>query len=172
MPFAAPGQTILGRRGARRVVGGGALARTYAEFQSHIAGLATSGERSWSGQGFSSSVTNFTTTATAPVGGMTGSSWMSPYSNAISSVARIVQHSLPSPAVYDQQIADGRQIYLDVTPTSTMGPYAALARNGFTSSAGAEASGRTCSRVLYYDAVTGPMQMNPNAGTGPTPYTW
>jgi hypothetical protein len=86
-----------------------------------------------------------------------------------SSPCRIIQHGLPSQAEYNAQVAAGREIYFQMVAGS-VGPYPALARNGYTSDAGgSDASPDKCVKIIYWDGAKA-QQMDPSTGAGPTPY--
>lgn len=167
--FALPGQVIIGRPGRRRVVGGGA-AKTYAEYQAHLATRGT-----FKTYGSTTSAGSFRTTAVAgATGAMRGTPWgtLIIRDNTVV-LARIVQHSLPSEAVYNAINAAGTEvlIVLEVGPAATDLVFG-IDRNGFFSgNFGDGDPSMTTSEVIYWDG-TQAQKMNPSAQTGPTPYTW
>ena len=145
---------------------------TYAQFQAHIATLADKGAIAW-GNWTDNGVGGYRTTAAAATGAMAGSSWNSSYEYVANSVvARIVQHGLPSQAVFDAQVAAGREIFLRVATTTPDAAVTGLARNGYTSTSnGAAVLRGLCTELIYWDG-TQAQRMVPSSGTGPTPYTW
>ena len=156
-----------------RPAGGGA--KTYAEFQAHIATLATNGAKSWT----SAVNTNgsFMTTVGAASGGLAGSPWSAQFrrgtdagATSAASLTRVVQHGFPSEAVFNSQ--SGQDIFVRIDYSST-GPVTGLTRNGYASYSSATGADRMiCSMLLYYVAGEGAFAMNPYGGSGPTPYTW
>ena len=89
-------------------------------------------------------------------------------------MARVVQHGLPSEAVFNEQVASGRVGFAQIVGQAFFADsLPSVTRNGFTSAA---ASGGLSilllTRLDYYDPTLGPVTMNPSAGTGPTPFTW
>lgn len=151
--------------------GGGPAGKTYAEFQAHIAGLATSGSKNWNA--FSTNWGAWRVTAGAPVGSMVGSSWNSSFSgqDGGSTPCRVVQHGLPSQAEFNAQIAAGRMIFLRVVAGDDVG-YPSVTRNGYTSSSGGpDAFADKCSELIYWDGAQA-QRMQPALGLGPSPYTW
>ena len=150
----------------------GGVAKTYAEFQAHIATLAVDGAKAWDTA--VSSVGSYRTTVAAATGDVGGSPWLSVFyrssNNAVASLSRIVQHCFPSEAVFTAQ--SGKEVFIRVLSTTT-GGVVGLTRNGYTSYTNPFVAARgTSDLFLFYDDVTGPMQMNPFAGTGPTPYVF
>jgi len=174
MPFALPGQTILTRKG-RRVVVGGETAKTYADWQVHIATRATGGELPQLSTSEGKDGV-YRSTLGAGTGGLFGSSWMSFfYASSSSVVRRIVQHGMPSLAVFDAQVSEGREVIFRLTPIANQQIYTALGRNGFTSTGGdlgEPLPASVCDMVGWWDEATKTaLMMNPQAGAGPVPYT-
>lgn len=140
--------------------------KTYAEFQAHIATLATSGAKTWA----SASTTQegaWRTTCATPGGAMNGSPWTQPFRRT-SWTSRVVQHCFPSEAVFNAQWGAGMEVFLNVVDVVNQA-CVAVNRNGYTSGA-SSGTADICDLFLYYDGE--PLQINPFAGTGPTPYTW
>lgn len=134
---------------------------------------STGGSLAWGG---SASLTPgiYRTTAAAATGTLYGTPWQGrmgvPDPNA---PCRVVQHGLPSEAVFNAQVAAGRMITFDIEAT-TDNFSGGITRNGFTSTGpygGGDGAGIRVIKVRYYDNALGPLEMNPFAGTGPTPYT-
>lgn len=149
------------------VAAGGVVAKTYAEYQTQIAALATGGAVLWDSTGNNG---NIRTTAAAATGAMDGSPWLA-FCTSISALARIVQHAAPSQAAFDALVAGGFEVYLELTSPGS-GAVVALNRNGYLSLANASSTPRrSCANFIYWDGAQA-QQMNPLAGTGPTPYTW
>lgn len=155
----------------------GGATKTYAEFQAYVAAQATSGDRSWTAQ--TSAAGSWRWTAAAAGGAMVGSSWgpSSPdgfQSGTASRIARIVQHGLPSEAIFNGQVSDARQGLVVIENV----PYfpdslPSVNRNGFSSSSGGSGlSCLRCTRLDYFDPALGPMTLNPSTGAGATPFTW
>ena len=84
-----------------------------------------------------------------------------------------IRHGLPSEAVYNALVASGAFMTFDLQYMGLTGSSNTITRNGGTgfANAGSQANLRM-TRLRYCDPATGqPMEMNPFAGTGPTPYT-
>lgn len=162
----------LARRAVIATKGGGG-GPTYAEFVTHITGLATSGEVLWGD--FMDEGSWLATASSSPTGTLNGTSWgpaaAGGYAGAADNAAsRAFQHALPSQAVFNDQIASARKLFAKVefvAPSAKV----AVARNGYTSLARSSVQGRIITQLLYWDG-TQAQQMNPSTGTGPTPYTW
>lgn len=136
---------------------------TYAEYQAAIAALTATTAAWGSGPGGTGDTT-YRTTAAADTGSMSGSSWISVF---IGTVAKVVQHGLPSQAEYNAQIAAGRELLLrQVAVTSA--PTPALDRNGYLSTTGV--SSPRSLQFLAFWTPAGPMKMNPYLGLGPVPW--
>lgn len=160
----------LARRAVIATKGGGG-GKTYAEFVTHITGLATGGVASWSS--INAEVGSYRTTAAGAAGQMYGSSWASFF---LSDVApcRLIQHGLPSAAAFNAQVAGGFQIFFRLAGAGDQTTFSAVNRNGYLSQAftdGTPYPGFACDLILYWDG-TQAQKMNPSTGTGPTPYTW
>lgn len=153
--------------------GADAGGKTYAQFQAHIATLAPTSV-AWSGSSVNAARR---TTAAAATGVMQGSSWglseTGFLTGAASQISRVVQHGLPSQAVFDAQVASGREIYLLMVDDGTTTSYGAVNRNGYTSAvfSGAATPCSICTDLIYWDG-TQAQRMNPKLGTGPTPYVF
>lgn len=149
---------------------GGSAAKTYADFQAHIATLATGGALAWNSTA-TTSVGVYRTTAAAATGGMTGSPFYPEAAYGLNSaVARIIQHSMPNQTAFNLLVSGGLEVLFQVA-TKSAGACAAVDRNGFLSSTQASGTKRACSRVLYWVSGVGAFEIDPQAGTGPTPYT-
>lgn len=146
----------------------GSPVKTRAEFDARVATLGTS-----------------TTAATDVVAGSHyfdyaadgstgyGSAWRPGFDQGLCAGAydKIAAHSFPSSGVRTAQV--GKRVFVTIIALGLTDPgLSGFSRNGVTTSAGTVPSAYQCTQFLYYDDSTGPMQMDPNAGTGPTPYTW
>ena len=146
--------------------------RTYAEFQAKIAALATSGAASWSGVNIAAGA--WTTTAAAVVGIMYDTPWNSSYEAASSRLARIVQHALPSQAVFDDQVTNGYQMFVRIQDATDKIDFVSVNRNGYTSLSfndGSPYPARTCTELIRWDGAQA-WTSNPSIGGSETPYTW
>ena len=150
----------------------GGASKTYAQFQAHIAGVAPT-TITWSSTTIPSAVSRRVTAAGA-TGAMTGTSWTAIGFRSDSTVARVVQHGLPSQAVFDSQVINSGEMVIQFGTTESIGSYFSDNRNGYTSVAsGSPANGNTISDLIYWDfALSAAFRMNPSAGTGPTPYVF
>jgi len=158
-----------------------AAARTYAEFQAHIATLATNGSKVWepnSSVWGAPALGAFVTTAGPAVANpgtqnMFASPWLSFVSDQTNSTRHMIRHALPSESEFNAQVAAGRQIFFR-TAATTSGPLTpAVTRNGYTSltDGGAGNTRMTCPQLIYWDGSQAQL-MQPSLGLGPTPYTW
>lgn len=171
--MAIVGSLALSVWGKRLPVGGasGGSAKTYIDFQAHIATLATDGSVGWNSTA-TTTVGVYRTTAAAATGGMTGSPFYPEAAYGLNSaVARIIQHSMPDQTAFNLLVSGGLEVLFQVA-TKSAGACAAVDRNGFLSSAQASGTRRACPRVLYYVNGVGAFEIDPSTGTGPTPYTW
>ncbi len=144
---------------------------SYADFQAHIATLSVNGSVAWSSNPPGSPGNRKRTTAAAATGSMFGSSWLSTF-DTFSTLARAIQHGLPSEAAFDAQVANGREIYFQLGDGG-FGPYAGLDRNGYESASGGGGldEALAVTDLIYWDGSAA-QRMNPSAGTGPTPYVF
>lgn len=153
----------------------GAPLKTYSEFVAKVTADATAGTRAWDAT-TTIAAGNYITVCAAQTGVLTGSPWLSVFFGAgaaTPAMCRIAQHSFPSQAVFNAQIAAARTVYAQIDTGSAPSGYAALNRNGYLSlSSASTGSPRVVSIFRYYDDTLGPMEMNPSTGTGPTPFTW
>jgi hypothetical protein len=168
------------RRGVIAGPKGGGTTKTYAEFQAHIATLATGGSLLWNNLTATAGSYRITspTVAEAPnLGvGLAGTTWgpasANGYSRSNSWVFAAAAHGFPSSGVKDAQMAGALEIFITIITVAGTGNVDAVSRNGVTSAALTGRSDRqTMSVILYWDG-TQAQQMNPSTGTGPTPYTW
>ena len=108
-----------------------------AAFNAHIATRATSGVMGWSA-GVSPGL--WRTTAAAAVGLMYNTPWGSMIYQG-DTLARAIQHGLPSEAVFNALVAAGRQIFVRIIDAGGLIGASAVTRNGYTS-------------VYYYDGTS------------------
>jgi hypothetical protein len=159
--------------------GGGAAppaAKTYADFQAHIATLATDGAGSWSADMALLTDANhaYRITAAAAVGSMYGTPWNSAFALNAGTLCRVIQHGLPSAAVFNEQTADGREIFVRTVPVSNRVLPDFVSRNGYTTrntDGVTETRATQCTELIYWDG-TQAQRMQPSLGLGPTPYDW
>lgn len=147
---------------------------SYEDFLAHVNSVAVA-TKSWALVGGGDTAGLVKTTASAFSSDMTGSPWgpSSPAGARTSSPpSRIVQHSAPSEAVANMIAASGLVVMYRVVANGSAAAVA-VNRNGYQSFAGGASSMFVCDFMAYWDTETGKaMQMNPQLGTGPTPYTW
>lgn len=116
------------------------------------------------------------TTAAAETGTMVGSPWIPSSPNGYRSgsgiTCRVVQHSLPSQEVFNDQIANGRVIAFKISggPNGS-GPVSGVNRNGYSSASNSATEAcRACTEILYY--YQGQVwKVDPVAGTAPTVFS-
>lgn len=148
-------------------------AKTYADFQAHIATLATGGVQAWTGTGMPNTSGTFRSTAAAAGGTMLGSPWMGEYrrNNTDTNCARVIQHAMPSEAAFNALVAGGFEFCFTQVGVAAAN-LIALNRNGYLSGALAgPVSSAQMTSLIYWDG-TKAQKMNPFAGTGPTGYNW
>ena len=148
----------------------GGAARTYAEFQAHVAALATDGVLS---DGIISNNSpnrknsySFPSAPQSSIG--QGSSWNSFF--GFSYIAIVLAHGLPSEAEYLAQIANNRTLFIETTGGLGVG-VTGTTRNGFTTSSSGSATRARVDQIIYWDG-TQAQRMTPFNGGGPTPYSW
>lgn len=161
------------------ILAAGIATRTYAEFLDHAATIAP---------------TSRTGSATVPptpeqirwtvnngTFQMVGSSFRSVFlrysdgSAPGSNLRAVTLHALPSESTFINQANAGLVVVLRLEDAGGTGPFVGLDRNGYASfddrGGGAGVAATRLTRILYWDGEQ-VMQMNPYAGTGPSPYTW
>jgi len=154
------------------ILAAGLGGKTYAEFQARIATLATSGSASWAGVNIAAGA--WTTAAAAVVGIMYDTPWNSSYEAASSRLARIVQHALPSQAAFDDQVANGYQMFVRIQDAADKINFVSVNRNGYASLSfndGSPYPARTCTELIRWDGSQA-WQSNPSIGGSETLYTW
>ena len=149
----------------------------YPEFQAHIATQATEGPLAWNTVLGTGNMGARRVTAAAATGSMVGTPWAPGGTGALygSVLARVIRHSLPSLVVFNDQIANGREVLIRMAGSSGTIEAFALSRNGYTS-AGAydDVDGLgyfAVTELIYWDG-TQAQRMLPSAQSGPTPYSW
>lgn len=171
------GRTIGKPWGRRLPVSvGGVAAKTEAEFNAHIATLATDGAVSWTGEISLPDTTTrrYRTTSAAFSGSLFGSPYGSYYgasAGGFNTVARIVQHCLPDGDLSGATAS--RQIYFETTRSPSNMAGVSRTINGFTSSplAGGAAGSATVTRVIWWDGDKA-MTRDPFAMSAATQYVW
>lgn len=154
------------------VLSAGNQGKTYDDFVAHITALAAGGIRGWATNS-ATSADAYRTTAAAASGTMYGTSWVS-YLFFQFAPCRLIQHGLPSATVFNDQVANGRQVFFRIVDATPQYVFSSLARNGYTSQfldAGEPSPTVTCTEIIYWDG-TQAWRMNPSSGTGPTSYDW
>lgn len=141
--------------------------KTYADFVAYVNALPTF-VANW-GSGSFQTTGLYKTTAGSPSGTMWGSSWMSRLTSD-SAPCRLIQHGLPSEAVFYDQVANGRLILFDLL-TGFSNATGAVNRNGYWSSAYTDFPTVEVRLIRYWDGFR-VVDVNPFAGTGPVPFVW
>lgn len=156
------------------ILAAGATGRTYAEWQAHIAARATEGSVNQAG-GTGGFEGIYRTTLGPGAGTLYGTPWLSYfYASSSSTVRRVIQHGLPSAAVFNEQVAGAGEVVFQLISIGFQDYFSELSRNGFTSLGGdlGGAPACVCPLVGWWDPATqSALMMNPQAGTGPVPYT-
>ena len=150
----------------------------YQRFRDHIAGLATDGAWGFLTNLASASraakawrVTADGDPASAPVG-LYGSSWNSSFALNAGTIARAIQHGLPTRAIFDEQITARREMFVRLAVVSNRELFG-LDRNDYASegSDGAiETRAVQMTELLFWDGSQA-RRMTPNTGGGPTLFT-
>lgn len=147
-------------------------AKTEADFNAHIAALAVNGVRGWS-SGLGAGA--FRVTAGAATGLMYGSSWLDSFYVA-SAAARVVQHALPSAAVFAALTANAQQIFLRCAAGGSVLVWNSTNRNGYASIAeddGIADPSLYCTEYLRWDRALGrAFRGRPNAAAAEVDYDW
>lgn len=148
--------------------------KTYDDFVAHITAMATGGVAAW-GNNIALAPGGYRTTAKPLLGftNMRGSIWKS-YAMAYIPPSRLTQHGLPSEAAFNAQTAAGREVFFRLTSAGNQEGFNSLTRNGYTSDSFIDGDlyvAVYCPELLYWDGAAA-WKMNPQAGTGPMPYTW
>lgn len=160
----------LTRRVAVKAKAQAAPAKTYTDFQAHIATLGAS-SATWSASPAGTGGGKKITTAAAQTGGMDGSSWNAPFRRAAGTVTcRVIQHALPSEAVFLAQIANSQDIYFEVVDVGSVA-FTGVTRNGYTSgSASASTGQRVVDLIRWDDTLKKAFRSNPSTGGAETEY--
>jgi len=169
------GLTMLGFPNPAILAAGAAASKTYADWQAHIAAISDSiPQDSW----FDPSPGMKRVVLAAGTGAMYGSPWKSFFLASFPSIAaprRIIQHGMPSEATFNAQVSGGREVLLRLSYYGHEQVYTRLNRNGFISSGDDLETlyqAYFCDLVGWWDQATqSALMMNPQAGTGPVPYT-
>lgn len=149
--------------------------KTEADFNAHIATLATGGQRDWATGG--GGVGKFWTTGAAAAGKLYGSSWISqfgPDAGGGCAPCRYVQHGLPSDDIFNTIVANGQRVYFEIQ-AGTIGAYFSVNRNGYESIAanGASEQRIKLTNLIRWDrTLSKAFQSNPSIGSAETEYTW
>lgn len=147
----------------------------YAAFRAHIAGLAASRD---SGNNISqfnpSGGTARVIPQANPIGYMTGSSWNSRFQLVGSTYRAVIVHGLATKAIFDEQVALGLEIFLQITSPGDQQIYTGLTRNGFTSDGGDKLEpypyGRLVKLIRWDPTTQRAMQSDPSVGGSETHY--
>ena len=151
-------------------------AKTYAQFQQHIQGLATDGSVGGSSTLQTPNAAAFRITGPIIGGGMSGSPW-----NALvrgggsgSGVYRVLQHALPSLEIMQAIVAGGFETFMrtEAGPASTT--VNALDRNGYVSGsfAGAATTFRVIDLIRWDDVLKKAFRSNPSVGGAEAEYVF
>ena len=143
---------------------------SYAAFQAHITALATNGVAGWASGVAAGS---FRTTAAAATGTMFNTTWGNRVYTG-DTIARRVQHGLPSEAVFNDQVANGRMMFVRFSDGGDLFAAASINRNGYTSSAYDDGLGYPSvwmEEIIYWDG-TSAWRITPRTAGSPTPYVF
>jgi hypothetical protein len=156
--------------GMAATVGSGLGGRTYEDFQAHIATL-TSKIVAWGSALDGTGETGNRTTAGPLVGHMYDTSWAG-FPQAGSTIARVVQHALPSEPAVMAQIAAGWEIYFETGHRGNWPSFRSIDRNGYVSlSYGGPLFSISVTKMIVWDGEKAWVS-NPEQGIGPAIYTW
>lgn len=147
-----------------------APSRTYAEYQEHIATLATSGVASWGSTAYA--IGAWRVTAAASNGPLTGSTWISFTGSNFFNGA--IRHGLPSQAAYLFQQANGFELFVRVTTAGNQINFIGQNRNGLNSTSyndGTAYPAYYMTQLIFWDGDRAWITY-PSTGIAPAPYDW
>lgn len=164
----------LGLPGAAVMRSGGAVAKTYADYQAKMA-TDFPNTALWNGDVAGIVQGAYRSTAAADTGTMVGSSWVSQFrrGSGNTSVCRLIQHAMPSQAAYLAAQAAGHIVVWRWAFTGTApGGYPALNRNGYLSLEDLTSGDmNVCNLLVRWDEATKKAyQSNPSVGGAETEY--
>lgn len=145
-------------------------AKTYADFVTQVTTIATAGAVSFSAAGTVFAAGVYRSTAVSATKTLFGSPWQN-VSGGGSNLAGLFTHGLESLAVYDALISAGTVVCITSASPSS-GTLSAINRNGLLSTSGSGSTFTTPQILIWHPVLLKPVSYNPNAGTGPTDYTW
>lgn len=149
----------------------------YAAFEAYVNSIATT-TAGWSqnlGDFASNRVRSFKTVATGTLSGfytgLYGSPWGARFAMNAGIIARVVQHGLFSEAIFNDQIANARVVFVRTSSAGTA-DLQSVFRNGFQSepSGGPDDLATWCEEILYF-ANGQAWRMTPRTSGGPTLFT-
>lgn len=154
---------------------GGASAKTEAEFNAHIATLATSGAVAWTTNAVLAAG-HYRTTAAAVGGLMYASSWNDSFAQDAASPCRIIQHACQDQDVFDTQVANGQQVFFRILVDTPKIVFTSVNRNGYASLSfndGSDYVALYVQQMIRWDrAASKAYTSDPGAGSVETEYTW
>lgn len=147
--------------------------KTYADFVAHITALATGGLKQWDAFAPLTPGAYRTTAGGAFSSDMYGTIW-SGYAFYYLPPGRLVRHGLPSEAVFNDQAANGRQLFFRLADAGSQSSFNAVNRNGYASLSlfpdPAEPA-VTCTELIRWDGERA-WKSNPSLASAETPYDW
>lgn len=153
--------------------------KSYEDFRSHIATLATAPSRVPQhnvGQFITATSSVRVTLDGGTTAYMTGSSWNSRFQAVGTTFLAAIWHAMPSQAVFNAQNSQGLEVLITITVPGSQQTYSALSRNGLQSDGGTLDQSYTYGRVtrlLRWDAALGKaFESNPSIGGAETEYLW
>lgn len=154
-------------------VGGGP---TYDSFLAHISALAINGPiTSWGIGNVEGNIGARLATAAPFSGNLFDSSWGRSFPGG-SSIARIVQHGMPSAAAASALASAGQKLLVRIAYGPQVTAFFSFNRNGYASLEyffEEPINSYVLTELIFWDAVMGQaVRMQPSASLGPTPYTW
>lgn len=162
------------------IVPAASSSRTYAQFVANVTAKTPNVEAGWQ-QVFNNAglIRVYANNNTLTTERMDGSPWttVDVYNAGTSHTCRVMQHALPSEAVFNQQRANSAVMLVDIYWPIQVAAMGGLSRNGYTSQnllpAEEDYNASRMTLCAYWDFAQGAaFQMNPSAGTGPVPYVW
>lgn len=156
------------------IAGSRSSAKTYADFESHITGLALQGSIAW-GATVSGTNGSYITTAdnASALGSMVGSSWLDSFRFDQTTVARACQHGMATQPIWQAQRDAGLKILI-TTGSGSVENYVGKDRNGYNSmSQAGDFGAKRINQIIRWDvALSKAFQSEPRFGGAETEYTW
>ena len=154
---------------------GKTIGKTEADFNSHIATIATGGVRAW-GTNQILPAGSYRTTASSVSGTMFASSWNDRFAQEDASPCRIIQHASQNQTIFDNQVANGQQVFFKLSLGADKILFSGVTRNGYTSLSyndGSPYATLSVVQLIRWDrAASKAYTSDPSVGSVESEYTW